>query len=152
MIRVQEEDFDLSQEVDRLLAGRTDVGAVATFTGLVRGGTAPGEISAIYLEHYPAMTVRELERLEAEARTRFDLIDVLIIHRIGRLAAGQRNVLVVTLSAHRKAAFEAAEFLMDWLKINAPFWKAEERDGQAQWVAMKDSDLDRAKRWTDRTP
>ena len=139
MIRVQREDFDPGREADALVRGRTDVGALVTFTGLVRG--EPG--NAIELEHYPAMAQKELEAIEAQARARWPLQDCLVIHRHGKLLPGERIVLVVTASAHREAAFAAAEFLMDYLKTRAPFWK---REG-AVWVEAKAKDDDAMERW-----
>lgn len=148
MIRVQSEDFDIGQEVRALTAGRTDVGAIVTFTGTVRGETKGGGIVAMTLEHYPGMTEEQLASVEAEAQARWPLQDSLIIHRYGRLVPGDNIVLVVTLSAHRHAAFEAAEFLMDYLKSRAPFWKKEEAaDGSGDWVDARDSDDAAIARW-----
>ncbi|MDR3372271.1 MAG: molybdenum cofactor biosynthesis protein MoaE, partial [Ancalomicrobiaceae bacterium] len=134
-VRLQTQDFDIGAEIDRLVAGRSDVGAVVTFTGLVRD-TAKGEkILDMTLEHYPGMCEAELERIEAEAHTRFSLQGALIVHRYGRLLPAERIVLVVTLSEHRQEAFAAAEFLMDFLKTRAPFWKKETAAaGGGQWV------------------
>ena len=136
MIRVQTEDFDVSNEIAALTKGRSDIGAVVTFSGLVRDVT-------LTLEHYPGMTERELGKIEAEARERWKLQDVSIIHRVGELAPGDNIVLVITASAHRRDAFEAAEFLMDYLKTRAPFWK---REGE-NWVETKASDDEAAERW-----
>ncbi len=147
-VRVQAEDFDVGGEVASLTAGRTDLGAVVTFTGLVRGEVAGARLTAITLEHYPGMTERELARIEAEAHARWPLAASLIVHRTGRLVPGDRIVLVVTASAHRQAAFEAAEFLMDFLKTSAPFWKQEETaGGTASWVAAKAGDDAALERW-----
>ncbi len=147
-VRVQAEDFDVGGEVASLTAGRTDLGAVVTFTGLVRGEVAGARLTAITLEHYPGMTERELARIEAEAHARWPLAVSLIVHRTGRLVPGDRIVLVVTASAHRQAAFEAAEFLMDFLKTSAPFWKQEEiAGGTASWVAAKAGDDAALGRW-----
>ena len=126
MIRVQTEDFDIGAEIAALRQGRTDAGAIVAFVGTVREYAKNGAIAAMTLEHYPGMTEKELTRIEVEARERWPLLDVLAVHRIGRLAPGDNIVLVVTLSTHRQAAFEAAEFLMDYLKTSAPFWKTEE--------------------------
>lgn len=146
-VRVQREDFDIGAEVRRLTAGRADVGAVVTFSGLCRGRTGGELIGAMTLETYEAMAVAELRRIEAEARARWPLQDVLIIHRFGRLEPGDNIVLVATLSEHRQAAFAAAEFLMDFLKTEAPFWKFEERPAGGAWVEASRED-DRAKqRW-----
>lgn len=148
MIRIQTEDFDIGAEVRRLTAGRTDLGAIVTFTGTVRD-TAKGQpITAMALEHYPGMTERELERIEQEALVRWPLAASLVIHRIGSLKAGDNIVLVVTASAHRHAAFEAAEFLMDYLKTSAPFWKSETAaGGKAHWVDARESDGAAMARW-----
>ncbi|MFN3853778.1 MAG: molybdenum cofactor biosynthesis protein MoaE [Phreatobacter sp.] len=146
-VRVQREDFDLGAEVRRLTAGRVDVGAVATFTGLCRGVTADQTIGAMTLETYEAMAVAELARIEAEARARWPLQDVLIVHRYGRMEPGDNIVLVVTLSEHRQAAFAAAEFLMDFLKTQAPFWKFEETGSGGGWVAARAEDDAAAERW-----
>ncbi|TVQ56571.1 MAG: molybdopterin synthase catalytic subunit MoaE [Rhodobacteraceae bacterium] len=145
-LAVQEEDFDLGAEVAALAAGRGDVGAVVTFTGLVRDLHADGA-SAMTLEHYPGMTEKALGEIAEEARTRWPLTGLTLIHRVGRLAAGDRIVLVATASRHREAAFEAAAFLMDYLKTRAPFWKREETPDGARWVAARDSDDRAAARW-----
>lgn len=147
MIRVQQEDFDIGAEIARLRADRKDIGAIVTFTGTVRD-TAKGEaISEMTLEHYPGMTERELERIEAEANARWPLQASLIIHRYGPMKPGENIVLVITVSAHRQAAFEAAEFLMDYLKTNAPFWKKEAGPDGGVWVDARESDDDALKRW-----
>ena len=143
MIRVQPEDFDAATEIARLNAS-TDVGAVATFTGHVR---ADDGLIALTLEHYPAMTEREIARHVAEAQSRWPLLGVTIIHRVGRLIPGDRIVFVGVASSHRHAAFEACEFLMDYLKVHAPFWKQEERAGGASWVEAKSTDEKAAGRW-----
>ncbi|MDO8421830.1 MAG: molybdenum cofactor biosynthesis protein MoaE [Parvibaculum sp.] len=136
MNRVQTEDFDINDEIAALTEGRSDIGAVVSFTGLVRDVT-------LTLEHYAGMTERELSKLEADANARWQLQGVTIIHRIGTLHPADNIVLVVTASKHRKDAFEAAEFLMDYLKTRAPFWK---REGD-EWVEAKDSDDTAAERW-----
>ncbi len=146
-VRLQSEAFDTGAEIARLSAGRTDAGAVVSFTGLCRTDGETGTISAMTLEHFPAMAEDELGRIEAEARARWPLMDVLIVHRYGRLVPGDPIVLVVTLSAHREAAFEAANFLMDYLKTSAPFWKKEESAEGEQWVAAKHSDDTARERW-----
>lgn len=147
-VRVQREDFDVGKEIDRLTAERTDIGAVVTFTGRVRGEANGQPISSMTLEHYPGMTEQELARVEAEACERWPLQASLIIHRIGELKPGDNIVLVVTTSAHRQAAFEAAEFLMDYLKTRAPFWKKEAGpDGRGRWVDARDSDEAALERW-----
>ena len=147
MIRVQQEDFDIGAEVSRLTAGRTDLGAIVTFTGTVRDTAQGAPIRSMTLEHYSGMTEAELARIEAEANARWPLAASLIVHRFGRLVPGDNIVLVVTASAHREAAFAAAEFLMDYLKTGAPFWKSEETaEGAAHWVEAKAGD-DAAGRW-----
>lgn len=149
-MRVQTADFDVSAEIAALTGGRTDIGAVVTFTGLVRGDVRGQPLATIGLEHYPGMTEAELERVEAEARGRWPLQACLIVHRVGELTPGDRIVLVVTASPHRSAAFEAADFLMDYLKTRAPFWKKERMaDGTAEWVQSRESDDAAAKRWTE---
>lgn len=147
MIRVQSEDFDIGAEVDRLTQGRTDLGAVVTFTGSVRDHAGGKQISEMTLEHYPGMTEQELTRIETQACERWPLQDCLIVHRYGALKPGDRIVLVVTASPHRRAAFEAAEFLMDYLKTSAPFWKRESGPDGAQWVDARESDDEALKRW-----
>ena len=147
MIKVQREDFNVGAELAALSQGRTNVGAVASFIGLVRDVTGPGELSAMTLEHYPGMTERQLGELEARALDRWPLDGVLIIHRFGRLLPGDQIVLCAATSSHREAAFEACAFLMDWLKTKAPFWKLEEVDGQSNWVAARQDDEDAAARW-----
>ena len=150
-VRVQRADFDLGAEVRALTAGRTDIGAVVTFTGTVRGRSAAGEISAMTLEHYPGMTEAELERVEAEALARWPLSASLVVHRYGELSPGDNIVLVVTASAHRQAAVEAAEFLMDYLKSRAPFWKKEAGpSGGGAWVDARESDGAAMERWRTR--
>lgn len=146
-VRVQKDDFDLGEETRKLTVGRTDVGAIVTFTGAVRGG-GEKQITSMTLEHYPGMTEAELERVEAEAHARWPLQASLIIHRYGELKPGDNIVLVVACSAHRQAAFEAAAFLMDYLKTRAPFWKKEAgADGQGQWVDARESDEAAVARW-----
>ena len=145
-VRVQTDDFDVGAE-SRALQADT-VGGIALFVGTVRGLSSDNGVTAMTLEHYPGMTESELERIEAEARARWPLEDVTIIHRIGRLLAGDQIVLVATASAHRQAAFDAAQFIMDFLKTDAPFWKAEERDGKISWVDARDSDSAARDKWT----
>ena len=151
-VRVQTADFDVGTEIAALAEGRTDIGAIVTFTGLVRGDVRGQALEAMSLEHYPGMTEAELDRVEAEARKRWPLQACLIVHRVGELAPGDRIVLVITASPHRRAAFEAADFLMDYLKTRAPFWKKERMaDGTAEWVQSRESDDAAAKRWSERT-
>ncbi len=136
MIRVQEGDFDVGAEIAGIADGRADIGGVASFVGLVRD-VADGEtVRAMTLEHYPGMTERQLAKAEAEARARWPLLDVLVVHRHGRLEPGDRIVLVVTASAHRAAALESCQFLIDWLKTGAPFWKLEDRASGPTWVSQ----------------
>lgn len=142
-VRIEEADFDTGAEIAALAAGRDDVGAVVSFTGLVRGG----DVSEMVLEHYPGMTEKALEEIEAEARSRWPLEAVTIIHRVGPLAPGARIVFVATASRHRGAAFEAAEFLMDYLKTRAPFWKKETTADGARWVDARETDDTAAARW-----
>lgn len=145
-VRVQHEDFDIGAEIAALTAGRTDVGAVVSFTGRVRDNG--GQLAGLTLEHYPGMTEAELSRIEAEARERWPLKACLIVHRVGELRPGDNIVAVVTASEHRRAAFEAADFLMDYLKTRAPFWKKEvSPGGDAAWVEGRASDDAAARRW-----
>jgi len=148
MIRVQQEDFNIGAEIDRLRAGRTDIGAIVSFTGTVRDTAKGAPVTSMTLEHYPGMTEKELERIEAEANKRWPLHASLIIHRTGAMKPGENIVLVVTASANRGAAFEAAEFLMDYLKTDAPFWKKEEGPGGGRWVDARLSDDKARKRWS----
>ncbi len=145
-VRVQTEDFDVGVESRALQADA--VGAIALFVGTVRGLSSDNGVTAMTLEHYPGMTESELERIEAEARTRWPLEDVTIIHRVGRLEAGDQIVLVGAASPHRQAAFDAAQFIMDFLKTDAPFWKAEERGDETSWVDAREIDNAARKRWT----
>ena len=147
-VAVQTEDFDIAREVAALTAGRTDIGAIVTFSGVVRGTSEGSTLSTMTLEHYPGMTEAELARVEAEAHKRWPLQGSRIVHRIGTLAPGDNIVLVVTASAHRQAAFEAAAFLMDYLKTRAPFWKKEtDASGAGHWVDARESDDAALKRW-----
>lgn len=149
MIRVQAEDFDIGVEIRALTAGRVDIGAVVTFTGTVRGLAGGRPLASMTLEHYPGMTEAELARIEAEAHARWPLEATLIVHRVGTLAAGDNIVLVVAASRHRQAAFDAAAFLMDFLKTRAPFWKKESGpDGDGRWVDARDTDDAALARWT----
>jgi molybdopterin synthase catalytic subunit len=148
MIRVQREDFDIGAELDQLARGRTGIGGIASFVGLVRDIAGGEQVGAMTLEHYPGMTERQLAEIEAEACRRWPLDAVLIVHRYGRLEPGERIVLVATASAHREAAFASCHFLVDWLKTKAPFWKLEETPKGARWVDAQASDDAAAKRWT----
>lgn len=148
MIRVQAEDFDLGAELAALRAGRQDIGAIASFVGLVRELAPHGSgDQSMTLEHYPGMTEKMLAEIEAEAQKRWPLQASLIIHRYSRLLPGDQIVLVACASPHRQAAFEACQFLMDWLKTKAPFWKLEQVAGQGQWVDARESDEAAAQRW-----
>ncbi len=147
MIKVQREDFDVGAELERLTAGTTGVGGIATFLGIVRAGTGDDAIAAMTLEHYPGMTERLLAEIEAEARGRWPLEETIIIHRYGRLEPGERIVFVACASAHRHAAFEACAFLVDWLKTRAPFWTLEETQGGERWVEARADDNAAAARW-----
>ncbi len=150
-VAVQAEDFDISREVAALTAGRTDIGAIVTFTGTVRDTNGGAALSSMMLEHYPGMTEAELARVEAEAHARWPLQGSRIVHRIGELKPGDNIVLVVTASAHRHAAFEAAAFLMDYLKSRAPFWKKEtDANGAGRWVDARESDDAALERWKGR--
>jgi molybdopterin synthase catalytic subunit len=147
-VRVQTEAFDLSTEVAKLTAGDVGIGAIVTFTGTVRDQAHDRKLASMTLEHYPGMTEAELARVEAEACARWPLQASLIIHRVGELTPGEGIVLVITASPHRHAAFEAASYLMDYLKTRAPFWKKETGvDGQGSWVDAREADDQALKRW-----
>jgi len=146
-IRIQEADFDIAQEIAALTGGRTDIGAVVSFSGLCRGDEDGKPIAALTLEHYPGMAEAEIGRHADEALSRWPLQGLTVIHRFGRIAPGENIVLVVTASPHRQAAFEAAEFLMDYLKTNAPFWKREESQQGTSWIEARDHDDAAAARW-----
>jgi molybdopterin synthase catalytic subunit len=147
MIKVQREDFDIGAELAQLTNGNTKVGGLASFVGLVRDLADQGAVSAMTLEHYPGMTEKRLAEIEAEARSRWPLEGVLIIHRYGKLEPGDRIVLVATTSPHRQAALESCAFLIDWLKTKAPFWKLEEGAKGTAWVEAKESDDHAAEKW-----
>jgi molybdopterin synthase catalytic subunit len=147
-VRVQAEDFDTGRELDAMTAGRADVGALASFVGLVRAANEGSAVSAMTLEHYPGMTEKALADICEQAMSRWDLIDTLVIHRIGALKPGDRIVLVGVTSAHRGEAFAACEFNMDYLKTRAPFWKREDTPQGARWVEARDSDDAAAGRWS----
>lgn len=147
-VRVQREEFDAATEVAALFGARSDIGSVVTFTGLVRGEAGGRALTSLTLEYYPGMTEAELARIEAEAQSRFGLARSLVVHRYGTLVPGDPIVLVVTLARHRKAAFEGAEFLMDYLKSRAPFWKKETfTDGSETWVDARETDGAALARW-----
>ena len=147
-IRLQSEDFDAAAEARRLAAGRTDIGAVVTFTGICRADENGEKIAALTLEHYPGMAEAEIARHVEEAYARWPLLGVTVIHRHGRIAPGENIVLVVTASSHREAAFAAASFLMDYLKTRAPFWKQVEKASGKTWVEAKAADDTAADRWS----
>jgi molybdopterin synthase catalytic subunit len=146
VISIQTEDFDTGAEI-RALSGNGQTGAVVSFTGLVRDLASHGAVTAIELEHYPAMTARSLQAIADQAAARWPLLGMRIIHRIGYLAAGEQIVMVVVASAHRQAAFDAAAFIMDFLKSRAPFWKKEYVNGEGHWVDAKESDESALTRW-----
>ena len=151
-VRVQSEDFEIGAEIARITVGRTDIGAVVMFTGTVRADNKGSAVTGMTLEHYPGMTEQELARVETEANARWPLQASLIVHRVGTLKPGDNIVLVVTASAHREAAFDAAAFLMDYLKTRAPFWKKEVGpDGTGRWVDARESDARATERW-EKTP
>lgn len=147
-IAVQAETFDLGAEVDAMRAGRTDIGAIASFVGLARDLNEGSSVAAMTLEHYPGMTEKALARLVDDANARWALQDVTVIHRIGRLLPGDPIVLVAVASPHRGEAFAACEFIMDFLKTQAPFWKKEETADGARWVEARASDDAAAARWS----
>ena len=146
-VRVQTEDFDAGREIARLRAKDRGVGAVAAFIGTVRDANDDAGVEALTLEHYPGMTEAALEDIVAEARRRFDVRDVLVVHRVGPLSPGDQIVLVVVTGAHRGAAFDACEFTMDQLKTRAPFWKKERGEHGERWVEARASDDEAAARW-----
>jgi molybdopterin synthase catalytic subunit len=146
-IRIQQADFDIAREISALTQGRTDIGAVVTFSGICRGPEGGDDIAALTLEHYPGMAEAEIARHAEEAASRWPLTGLAVIHRIGRIVPGENIVLVVTASQHRRAAFEAAEFLMDYLKAHAPFWKREEGASGTNWVDAQAHDDAAADRW-----
>ena len=158
-VSVQEADFDVGAEIAALSAGRDDVGAVASFVGLVRadklndekvdGEHTAAAVHAMTLEHYPGMTEKSLEAIVAEAATRWEFFAARVIHRVGRLLPGERIVFVAVASAHRSEAFAACEFIMDYLKTRAPFWKKEDTPAGGRWVDARDSDDSAAARWAE---
>jgi molybdopterin synthase catalytic subunit len=149
MIRVQQEDFDIGTEIAKLKSGRTDIGAIVSFTGTMRDSSRGQTLDAMTLEHYPGMTEAELARIESEAHTRWPLQASLIIHRYGKSKPGDNIVLVITASEHREPAFRAAEFLMDYLKSRAPFWKLESGPDGESWVEAEAGDTEALARWDD---
>ena len=151
-VRVQTADFDLSEEVRLLRAGRPEVGAVVTFVGTVRDMNEGASVAELELEHYPGMTEKALEDIVARACARFHLADALVVHRVGPMQPLEQIVLVVTLSAHRSEAFAGCEFIMDYLKSEAPFWKKEQTPDGARWVDARSSDEAALKRWRQDRP
>ena len=147
-IRIQQADFDVAREIAALTQGRKDIGAVVSFSGICRDSEGSEPIAALTLEHYPDMAEAEIARHAETALSRWPLTGLTVIHRVGRITPGENIVLVLTASAHRQAAFEAAEFLMDYLKANAPFWKREERPTGTNWVEARHHDDAAAARWT----
>ena len=147
MIRVQREDFDVGAELYRLAAGNHRIGGVASFIGLVRDMGGDDPVSALTLEHYPGMTEKALARIVDEAKSRWSVYDALVVHRVGELKPTDQIVLVVVTGAHRGEAFAACEFIMDYLKTRAPFWKKEQTPAGERWVEARTSDDDAAARW-----
>ena len=150
-VRVQTDDFDAGREIAALRAGDARVGAVASFIGTVRAVNDAAEVSTLTLEHYPGMTDKALEDIVADARARFEILDALVIHRVGELQPTDQIVLVVVTSAHRGEAFDACRFLMDFLKTKAPFWKRESTPAGDRWVEARASDDDAVARWAGST-
>ena len=147
-ISVRTADFDIGTEISAISAGRDDIGAIASFIGLVRADTLAAEkVDALQPEHYPGMTEKALASIVAQAKSRWELQAVRIVHRIGRMVPGDQIVLVVVAASHRASAFSACEFIMDFLKTKAPFWKKEETAHHGQWVEARDADESAADRW-----
>ena len=146
-VRVQAEDFDVGAEIARLRQGRADIGAVATFIGLVRDINEGADVAAMTLEHYPGMTEKALQDIVDQAKSRWDIYDALVIHRIGTLRTGDQIVFVAVTGAHRGEAFAACEFIMDYLKTEAPFWKKEQTAQGERWVDARNSDDAARERW-----
>jgi molybdopterin synthase catalytic subunit len=146
-IRVQEADFDVAREISALTKGRSDIGAVVSFSGICRGSEDGASIAALTLEHYPGMAEAEIARHAETAMSRWPLSGISVVHRVGRITPGENIVLVLTASQHRQAAFEAAEFLMDYLKANAPFWKRVDGAEGGSWVDAREHDEGAVARW-----
>ena len=149
MISIQQQDFSVSDELAKLEANNVSDGAVVTFTGRVRNHNLGQEVTGLYLEHYPGMTEKLLEKIIEQAKTRWQFSQARVIHRIGELAIGEQIVFVAVTSSHRQDAFAAAEFIMDFLKVKAPFWKKELTTNGAVWLDAKTSDHNKAKSWLD---
>ena len=147
-VKVQIEDFDAGAEIARLRAGNPKIGAVASFVGIVRDVNDGESVAGLTLEHYPGMTEKALEAIVTEARSRWDIVDVTVVHRVGELKPTDQIVLVVVAGAHRGEAFAACEFIMDYLKTRAPFWKKEATPQGPRWVEARESDDEAAERWT----
>ncbi|HEV8647585.1 MAG TPA: molybdopterin synthase catalytic subunit MoaE [Burkholderiales bacterium] len=147
-VRVQTGDFDIGAEIAAMRRGNPEVGAVASFIGVVRDLNEGDRVAEMTLEHYPGMTEKALEKMVAEAQSRWEIYDALVIHRVGTLKPGDQIVLVVITGAHRGEAFQACEFLMDYLKTRAPFWKKETTPGGSRWVEARESDDVAADRWS----
>ncbi len=146
-VRVQSEDFDVGREIADMRAGNPAIGAIASFVGLVRDGNEGERVSAMTLEHYPGMTEKALEAIIEQARSRWDVIDVAIVHRVGELRPTDQIVLVIVAGSHRGEAFAACEFVMDYLKTQAPFWKKEQTPQGDRWVEARTTDDAAAQRW-----
>ena len=146
-VRIQETDFDVSSELAALRAGDKRVGAVATFVGVVRDLNDASQISKLTLEHYPGMTEKALAQIVEDAKQRWDIYDALVVHRVGPLKPGDQIVLVAVTGAHRGESFAACQFIMDYLKTRAPFWKKEQTSEGERWVEARASDEDAAARW-----
>ncbi len=146
-VLVQEQDFNIAAEIADIVSKRTDIGGIVTFTGLVRDFHGSNKIQKMTLEHFPGMAEKQLEAICKTAEERWPLLGGTVIHRYGPLNPGDQIVLVITLSAHREAAFDAASFIMDWLKTDAPFWKKEETLSGTHWVSAKDADTLKAEKW-----
>jgi len=147
LVRIQTADFDVNAELDALSAGRADIGALASFVGLVRDVNAGASVGGMTLEHYPGMTERSIEAIVVEAKSRWHILDAAVVHRVGKLLPGDRIVLVAVAGTHRGEAFAACEFIMDYLKTRAPFWKKERTDAGERWVEARSSDDSAAARW-----
>ena len=146
-VRIQREDFDVARELERLRAGDARIGAIASFVGLVRDVNEASEVRTMTLEHYPGMTEKALAKIVEEARSRWDIVDALVIHRVGELKPGDQIVLAAVAGTHRGEAFAACEFIMDYLKTRAPFWKKEQTPEGERWVEARISDEEKASRW-----
>ena len=147
MIRVQKADFAIGGEISKILKSNTEIGGLSIFLGVVRENSGDDQIKTMTLEHYPGMTEKILEGLEVKAREHWELKEILIVHRYGTLRPGDQIVLVVTASSHRKDALESCQFLIDWLKTEAPFWKLEDRESGAHWVKARTADCEAASKW-----